>query len=47
MKLPKYNLAYNTQDQLQLLAVNASERKHEFDFVMCLLIVFQVITLTL
>ena len=29
MKLPKYNLAYNTRDQLQLLAINASERKHD------------------
>ena len=28
MKLPKYNLAYNTRDQLQSLATNASERKH-------------------
>ena len=28
MKLPKYNLAYNTQDQLQLLAINPSERRY-------------------
>ena len=30
MKLPKYNLAYNTQDQLQSLAINAGERKHRY-----------------
>ena len=29
MKLPNYNLAYNTGDQLQLLAINDSERKQE------------------
>ena len=28
MKLPKYNLAYNTRDQLQSLAINAGERKY-------------------
>ena len=27
MKLPKYNLAYNTRDQLQSMAINAGERK--------------------
>ena len=27
MKLLKYNLAYNTRDQLQSLAISASERK--------------------
>ena len=32
MKLPKYNLAYNTRDQLQLLAINASERKYDVGF---------------
>ena len=26
MKLPKDNLAYNTRDQLQSLAINAGER---------------------
>ena len=29
MKLPKYNLGYNTRDQLRSLAISASERKHE------------------
>ena len=29
MKLPKYNIAYNTRDQLKSLAINANERKHE------------------
>ena len=28
MKLPKYNLGYNTRDQLRSLAISASERKH-------------------
>ena len=27
MKLPKYNLGYNTRDQLRSLAISASERK--------------------
>ena len=27
MKSHKYNLAYNTRDQLQSLAINAGERK--------------------
>ena len=29
MKLPKYNLGYNTRDQLRSLAISASERKHD------------------
>ena len=29
MKLPKYNLRYNTRDQLRSLVISASERKHE------------------
>ena len=39
MKLPKYNLAYNTRDQLQSLAINAGEKKHEvnlpFEGIVC------------
>ena len=35
MKLPKYNLGYNTRDQLRSLAISASERKHEIKFVKC------------
>ena len=33
MKLPKYNLAYSTRAQLQLLAINAGERKHDIVLV--------------
>ena len=33
MKLPKYNLGYNTRDQLRSLAISASERKHGFLFI--------------
>ena len=31
MKLPKYNLGYNTRDQLRSLAISASERKGNND----------------
>ena len=31
MKLPKYNLGYNTRDQLRSLAISASERKHPIE----------------
>ena len=35
MKLPKYNLGYNTRDQLRSLAISASERKkEEMDFIL-------------
>ena len=34
MKLPKYNLAYNTRDQLHSLATNAGERKQSYIFVL-------------
>ena len=33
MKLPKYNLGYNTRDQLRSLAISASERKHDHDLI--------------
>ena len=33
MKLPKYNLGYNTRDQLRSLAISASERKHYLSIV--------------
>ena len=32
MKLTKYNLGYNTRDQLRSLAISASERKHDISF---------------
>ena len=38
MKSSKYNLAYNTRDQLQSLAIDASERKQD------LILVVEVIT---
>ena len=31
MKLPKYNLGYNTRDQLRSLAISASERKQDLN----------------
>ena len=40
MKLPKYNLGYNTRDQLRSLAINASERESFLTFIILLTVTF-------
>ena len=44
MKLPKYNLGYNTRDQLRSLAISASERKHETIVVYAKLFLIKLFT---